>query len=196
MRAVRFRIRLLAWLLAGCLLWAQPLGERPALGEKLTRLHVLANSDSAADQRLKLEVRDAVLEASEGAEEIDGALLHRLEQTARQTVRQAGYDYPVRVTREVCYFDTRAYERFTLPAGYYDAVRVVIGEGTGKNWWCVIYPPLCVGMCQTDWETMAREAGLTEDEIGLICEEEGYVIRFRLLDLWGKVQQWLRTSTI
>ena len=103
-----------------------------------------------------------------------------------------GYTYPVTVTRENCYFDTRVYETFSLPAGYYDAVRVVIGEGVGKNWWCVIYPPLCAGMCEQDWETVAREAGLTQDEIGLICEEDGYVIRFQLVDWWGKVLHKLR----
>lgn len=188
MRSVRWRIRLLAWLLAGCLLWTPSAGSRPALGEKLTRLHVLANSDSDADQALKLQVRDAVLAASADAGQVDAGLLEQLEETAQQTVRQAGYAYPVRVTREYCYFDTRQYDGFTLPAGYYDAVRVVIGAGAGKNWWCVIYPPLCAGLCETDWETVAREAGLTEDEIGLICEEEGYVIRFRLLDWWAKLR--------
>lgn len=192
MKNARWRIRLLAWLLAGCLLWTQPPGSRPALEEKLTRLHVLANSDSDEDQTLKLQVRDAVLAASADAAELDNALLGRLQQAAQRAVWRAGYTYPVQVTREWCYFDTRAYEGFTLPAGYYDAVRVAIGAGAGKNWWCVIYPPLCAGLCREDWETVAREAGLTEDEIGLICEEEGYVIRFRLLDWWGRLKHLIR----
>lgn len=192
MNNTRWRIRLLAWLLAGCLLWAPSSESRPALGEKLTRLHVLANSDSDADQALKLKVRDAVLAVSADAGQVDDGLLEQLRETAQQTVRQAGYTYPVQVTREWCYFDTRAYESFTLPAGYYDAVRVVIGAGAGKNWWCVIYPPLCAGLCQANWETVAREAGLTEDEIGLICEQEGYVLRFRLLDWWGRLMHLIR----
>ncbi len=191
MRMKRWEIGLLVWLLATICLCVFPARTQSGLAEKLTRLHVLANSDSEQDQALKLQVRDAVLATSKGETVLDAALLEKLQHAAQKTVDRAGYDYPVRVTRENCYFDTRQYEAFSLPAGYYDAVRVVIGEGAGRNWWCVIYPPLCAGMCQADWETVAREAGLSEDEIGLICEENGYVIRFKLVDLWGKVAGFL-----
>ena len=192
MRLKRWEIALLASLLAVLLVCAFPLQAQSKLADKLTRLHVLANSDSVEDQTLKLQVRDAVLEASAGESVLDNTLLNKLEQAAQAEVFRQGYTYPVTVTRENCYFDTRVYETFSLPAGYYDAVRVVIGEGAGKNWWCVIYPPLCAGMCEQDWETVAREAGLTEDEIGLICEDEGYVIRFQLVDWWGKLIHKLR----
>ena len=192
MRLKRWEIALLASLLATLLVSAFPLGVQSELADKLTRLHVLANSDSPEDQTLKLQVRDAVLVASEGEPVLNEQLLQKLERAAQTEVIRRGYGYPVTVTRERCYFDTRVYETFSLPAGYYDAVRVVIGEGAGKNWWCVIYPPLCAGMCEQDWETVAREAGLTEDEIGLICEENGYVIRFQLIDWWGKVLHKLR----
>ena len=187
MRLKRWEIALLASLLAVFLVCAFPLQAQSKLADKLTRLHVLANSDSVEDQTLKLQVRDAVLAASEGEAVLNDALLDKLERAAQAEVNRRGYAYPVRVTRENCYFDTRVYETFSLPAGYYDAVRVVIGAGEGKNWWCVIYPPLCAGMCAQDWETVAREAGLTENEIGLICEEDGYVIRFQLIDWWGKL---------
>lgn len=192
MKLKRLEIALLASLLAAFLVCAFPIHAQNKLSDKLTRLHVLANSDSPEDQSLKLQVRDAVLAASEGEKELDQPLLNRLQRAAQQTVYRAGYDYPVAVTREHCYFNTRTYDNFSLPAGYYDAVRVIIGAGEGKNWWCVIYPPLCAGMCEADWETVAREAGLSEDEIGLICEEEGYVIRFRLVDWWGKLMHRLR----
>ena len=192
MKLKRLEIALLASLLAAFLVCAFPIHAQNKLSDKLTRLHVLANSDSPEDQSLKLQVRDAVLAASEGEKELDQPLLNRLQRAAQQTVYRAGYDYPVTVTREHCYFNTRTYENFSLPAGYYDAVRVIIGAGEGKNWWCVIYPPLCAGMCEADWETVAREAGLSEEEIGLICEEEGYVIRFRLVDWWGKLMHRLR----
>lgn len=192
MRLKRWEIALLASLLATLLVSAFPLGVQSELADKLTRLHVLANSDSPEDQTLKLQVRDAVLAASEGEPVLNEQLLQKLERAAQAEVTRRGYGYPVTVTREHCYFDTRVYETFSLPAGYYDAVRVVIGEGAGKNWWCVIYPPLCAGMCEQDWETVAREAGLTEDEIGLICEENGYVIRFQLIDWWGKALHKLR----
>lgn len=192
MRLKRWEIALLASLLAVLLVCAFPLQVQSKLAGKLTRLHVLANSDSAEDQALKLQVRDTVLEASAGEPMLDDTLLYKLERAAQAEVFRQGYAYPVTVTRENCYFDTRVYETFSLPAGYYDAVRVVIGEGAGKNWWCVIYPPLCAGMCEQDWEIVAREAGLTEEEIGLICEDEGYVIRFQLVDWWGKLMHKLR----
>ena len=188
----RWEAALLVSLLAAILFCLVPIQEQTLLAHKLTRLHVLANSDSEEDQALKLKVRDAVLKASAGERILDAALLDQLERAAQAEVFRNGYAYPVTVTRENCYFDTRVYETFSLPAGYYDAVRVVIGEGAGKNWWCVIYPPLCAGMCEQDWETVAREAGLTQDEIGLICEEDGYVIRFQLVDWWGKVLHKLR----
>ena len=192
MKWKRWEIALAASLLAFFLVCGFPLQVQSKLAEKLTRLHVLANSDSEEDQALKLKVRDAVLKVSAGEDNLDAALLEQLERAAQAEVFRNGYAYPVTVTRENCYFDTRVYETFSLPAGYYDAVRVVIGEGAGKNWWCVIYPPLCAGMCEQDWETVAREAGLTQDEIGLICEEDGYVIRFQLVDWWGKVLHKLR----
>ena len=192
MKWKRWEIALAASLLAFFLVCGFPMQAQSKLAGKLTRLHVLANSDSEEDQALKLKVRDAVLEASAGERILDAALLEQLEQAAQAEVFRNGYTYPVTVTREYCYFDTRVYETFSLPAGYYDAVRVVIGDGAGKNWWCVIYPPLCAGMCEQDWETVAREAGLTEEEIGFICEKEGYVIRFQLVDWWGKVLHKLR----
>lgn len=187
MKLKRWEIALAASVLAAILVCAFPIHAQNQLADKLTRLHVLANSDDPADQRLKLQVRDAVLEASVGETVLDEALLAKLQGAALQAVESAGYGYSVQVSRERCYFDTREYETFSLPAGYYDAVRVVIGEGAGKNWWCVIYPPLCAGICEEDLESIAAEAGLSEQEIGLICEEKGYVIRFKLVDLWGKL---------
>lgn len=187
MKLKRWEIALAASVLAAILVCAFPIHAQNQLADKLTRLHVLANSDDPADQQLKLQVRDAVLEASVGETVLDEALLAKLQEAALQAVESAGYGYSVKVSRERCYFDTREYETFSLPAGYYDAVRVVIGEGAGKNWWCVIYPPLCAGICEEDLESIAAEAGLSEQEIGLICEEKGYVIRFKLVDLWGKL---------
>jgi len=188
----RWEAALLVSLLTAVVVCLIPLQEQNLLADKLTRLHVLANSDEPADQQLKLQVRDAVLAASAGATAIDGELLKILQAAAQQTVEQAGYDYTVRVCRERCYFDTRQYETFALPAGEYDAVRVVIGSGAGKNWWCVIYPPLCAGLCEADLAEIAGAAGLTQKEISFICEENGYVLRFQLVDLWGKLVHKLR----
>ena len=187
MRWKRWEIALAASLLVAVLMCSVPIRAQNQLAEKLVRLHVLANSDSEADQQLKLTVRDAVLQAADGAGEIDDTLLYRLQQTAQKTIEEEGYAYPVTVTRERTWFDTRRYKTFSLPAGYYDAVRVVIGEGGGRNWWCVIYPPLCAGVCEEELADIAKEFSLSEEEISLICEEEGYVIRFKLADLWGKL---------
>ena len=130
-------------------------GQAQGVRDSVVRLHVLANSDSTADQTLKLQVRDAVTEAAADwpleAEDADQALalakerLPHIEAVARQTVAAAGYDYPVTAQLDDMYFTTRQYDSVTLPAGIYRAVRVTIGEGKGQNWWCVMYPPLCVG---------------------------------------------------
>ena len=183
----RWEIALAISLLVAVWICIVPIRAQNQLADKIVRLHVLANSDEVADQNLKLTVRDAVLQAAEGVGEIDDTLLYRLQEAAQRTVETEGYDYPVQVTREHCWFDTREYETFSLPAGYYDAVRVIIGEGAGRNWWCVIYPPLCTGVCEKDLADIGKEFSLSEEEISLICEEKGYIIRFRLADLWGKL---------
>ena len=187
MRFKRWEIALAISLLVAVWICIVPIRAQNQLADKIVRLHVLANSDEVADQNLKLTVRDAVLRAAEGVGEIDDTLLYRLQEEAQRTVETEGYDYPVQVTREHCWFDTREYETFSLPAGYYDAVRVIIGEGAGRNWWCVIYPPLCTGVCEKDLADIGKEFSLSEEEISLICEEKGYIIRFRLADLWGKL---------
>ena len=186
MKLKRWEIALAISLAAAVLMCIVPIRAQNRLADKLVRLHVLANSDSQEDQWLKLQVRDEVLAAAEGAGEVDDTLLYKVQQRAQQKVCELGYAYAVKVTRERCWFDTRRYDTFALPAGYYDAVRVVIGEGAGRNWWCVIYPPLCAGICEEDLESIGKEFSLSDEEISLICEEKGYIIRFRLADLWGK----------
>ena len=126
------------------------------LADKVVRLHVLANSDSEEDQALKLEVRDAVLaQASETLQGITGreeacrrltALLPELEKTAREVIAANGYAYGVRVELAETSFPTKTYDGFALPAGEYLALRVLIGEAAGQNWWCVVFPPLCTAL--------------------------------------------------
>ncbi len=192
MELKRWEAALLISLLIAVLFCMVPVQEQVLLSEKLTRLHVLANSDEPADQQLKLQVRDAVLEAASGAVEINDTLLEQMQMAAQQTVARAGYDYAVQVRRERYYFDTRRYDTFSLPAGEYHSVRVIIGDGAGKNWWCVVAPPLCAGVCEAELEEIAVSSGLSEKEISFICEEKGYVLRFQLVDLWGKLVQKLR----
>ena len=186
-------------LLAAVFAYAVPVSAQEQLADKLTRLHVIAHSDSEADQALKLAVRDRIIEVAgyeyghfEG--EIDDELLALLQKTAQEEVLAQGFLYPVTVTRERTFFDTRHYDGFSLPAGYYDAVRVVIGDGEGQNWWCVLFPPLCLGAAEQDIESVALGAGLTDEDVALIREDgTGYVVRFKLAELWGNVRHWIES---
>lgn len=171
------------------------------LAEKVVRLHVLANSDSEEDQVLKLKVRDAVLErATETLRGADDqaearrrltAILPELEETARVVITANGYDYGVRAELAETSFPTKEYDGFALPAGEYLALRVLIGEAAGQNWWCVVFPPLCTAAaCQ--WQDAGRAAGLEEDDLSLMAEEDaGYELRFRSVELWEMLRQWL-----
>lgn len=174
-------------------LWADR--EQSALADSMIRLHVLANSDSDADQALKLKVRDKILATAETA--LDGtsnvdqaerkldALLPELEQAAAETIAAEGYSYPVHVELEKTWFPTREYATFSLPAGEYEALRVVIGAGEGHNWWCVVFPPLCVESSTETVETTAAEDGLSNGQIALVQEEgQSYVFKFRTIELW------------
>ena len=163
------------------------------LAEKLIRLHVLANSDREEDQALKLQVRDSILwraeeilRAADGMEEAKTdleAALPELEALAEATVAAEGYAYPVQASLTWETYPTRVYDTFTLPAGEYLSLRLIIGEGAGRNWWCVVYPPLCQSASQEDFTGAAEEAGLTEEEVSLISgESRGYTVRFKSIE--------------
>ena len=171
------------------------------LAEKVVRLHVLANSDSEEDQALKLQVRDAVLaqasyllESCEDRDEAESLLrgqLLELERLALAVVREAGYAYPVKLELADTEFPTRDYEGFTLPAGEYLALRVLIGEAAGQNWWCVVFPPLCAA-ASTDVPAAALAAGFDAEEVSLITEESaGYVLKFKTVEFWQALRQQL-----
>ncbi len=186
----------LVFLVCTCL-WAE--AEQTALAEKVIRLHVLANSDSQADQALKLRVRDRVLagarpllaQASNAgeAEVLLSGQLSYLTALARQEVLRQGYDYPVDVTLEDVWFPTRAYDAAALPAGTYRALRVVIGSGEGHNWWCVVFPSLCLPAVS---ETALQAAGLSEGDVALITEDTpSYVLRFKTVEWWESLKHTL-----
>lgn len=178
------------------------LQEQDALEKKIIRLHVLANSDEQYDQELKLQVRDKVLaEATALLEEsadmqdartrLENAL-PQLEQTARQEIAAQGYDYTVSARLENTEFPLKEYDGFALPAGEYLALRVLIGDAEGQNWWCVVYPPLCTA-ATADMEETAMSAGLGKGDLSLITEENtGYVLKFRSLELWESLRQWIK----
>lgn len=171
------------------------------LSDKVLRLHVLANSDSEADQALKLKVRDSVLEAAsailadcpdrETAEQRLSAALPEIENAARARIAAEGGEQTVTAELRPTVFPTREYEDFTLPAGEYLALRVVLGEGEGHNWWCVVFPPLCAETTSSLSQT-AMAAGLTEEEVALITESDGYQLKFKAVELWEKLMAYFR----
>lgn len=169
------------------------------LADKVVRLHVLANSDSEEDQALKLKVRDVVLERAtaileqsadrrEAESRLRGELLE-LERIAAEEIAAEGYNYPVTVELENTDFPTKEYDGFTLPAGEYLALRVIIGEGQGQNWWCVVFPPLCTA-ASADVPASALAAGFSEEEVRLITEEDrGYVLKFKAVEWWETLRE-------
>ena len=197
----KWELALLLGLCAAMLWGAWAMQRQDALAQKMIRLHVIANSDSAADQALKLGVRDkvldfatAVLQQSADMEEAQARLqgaLDRIETVARHEIMAQGYDYAVTAQLAKAEFPLKEYDGFSLPAGEYMALRLVIGEGAGENWWCVVYPPLCTAAA-ADMPRTAIAAGLSGEDVGLITEENtGYVLRFRSVELWERLRQYL-----
>ena len=176
-----------------------PLKNAGNLYDSVIRIHVLANSDSEADQTLKLSVRDSILKFAR--EELDlGANreeakreveknLDAMETLAKSTLRKAGcfHDVSVGITEE--YYPTRTYETLSLPAGKYLSLRVQIGKAEGKNWWCVLFPPLCLSS-SVETEDALASAGMDEENVSLLMgKEKSYRVRFKLLELIGKTKQ-------
>ena len=162
------------------------------------RLHILANSDTWDDQLLKLQVRDAVLNSLQNdlnkigdvneARAYLQAKLPQIQAVANSVLEATGCDCEAVVTLCKEAFDTRYYDTFTLPAGIYEALRITIGEGEGHNWWCVAFPPLCTGAVTEDELRAAME---TED-YGIISEQDGYLLKFRIIELWESLKARLQ----
>ena len=163
--------------------------------DNVVRLHVLANSDSEADQNVKLLVRDALLKS--GANIFSGALtaedavsmLEKERETiisvAENVLRENGFNYDVSVTVQREYFGTREYESFTMPAGEYLALKVIIGKGDGKNWWCVMFPSLCLPAAG---EKTDIDAILGKDGAKLIKSNPKYEIRFKIVEIYEQIK--------
>ena len=157
------------------------------------RLHIIANSDSEEDQSLKLKVRDAVLDATgelfaevSGKTEAVSAAKYSsddIKAIAEKVIAEEGFDYSVQVEVTEMWFETRSYEGFALPAGDYDAVRIIIGNGEGKNWWCVMYPALCVPGAE---EAIAKYEENSEFIIG-----SGYELRFKVIEWIEELKHFL-----
>lgn len=173
--------------------------EQSELAGSVLRLHVLANSDSTEDQELKLKVRDRILAEAEVILPKQGTIeetaqviednLSRFAAAGSEIVAEEGFSYPVGVELTQTWFPTKEYDGFSLPAGEYQALRVTIGDGGGQNWWCVVFPPLCLNSVSESVEETACSAGLDEKQVALITgESEGYVVKFKALELWEKIK--------
>ena len=165
-------------------LWAER--TQSVLSEDLVRLHVIANSDSAEDQAEKLRMRDRVLALLTPLLADCGTIAEAAAVIEAHTGElEALGDVVVTLTEE--YYPTRHYDTFSLPAGEYLSLQVRLGEARGRNWWCVVFPPLCT-------EAVAEPAAdvfasLPEDEAALITgQDETYILRFRIVDWWGKLK--------
>lgn len=164
------------------------------------RLHVIANSDSEKDQSLKLSVRDAILKKSEEvfsscrtkaeAQKAAQENLPLFLKTAKETIEKNGFDYSVGISLGKSRFPTKTYSSVTLPAGEYDALRVVIGNGKGKNWWCVMFPPLCLPAACGE-EKLSDV--LSDGELELVKGEPKYEIRFWLVEKFEEFKERIKS---
>lgn len=169
------------------------------ISDCVLRLHVIANSDSEADQIIKLKVRDAVLKYSniddtyQSKEEYVRGVqenISDIERTARDTLRELGCEDDVYAEVAKTYFPTKKYGEVTLPAGEYDALRIVIGEGKGRNWWCVMFPPLCSNAVKESEAIEYLEKNLDKGTFMMVTDEKSdikYEMRLKIVDI---VNEW------
>lgn len=188
-----------ACLLVTAAVWTWTLlRDRQYLSEELIRLHVVANSDSAYDQDVKLRVRDAILQSiyegmadigdMQAAKDYLQSNLSKIEEIANRTLEAAGVDSHAVVTLCRESFDIREYDTFSLPAGVYESLRVVIGDGQGKNWWCVAFPTLCMSATSKDFEDAAQTAGMEQTLSETLSGKKERKLRFFFLDALGRAE--------
>ena len=196
----RWEVALLTGFAVALLMGAYLDREQAELADSVIRLHVIANSDSSEDQTLKLQVRDRILTQAAALYQPGDDLaqvrrsmednLPLLAQAGREVVEEQGYDYPVRASLEQTWFPTKKYTDFALPAGNYTALRIVVGEGKGENWWCVAFPPLCLGSVSETVDEAAAAGNFTPGQAALMTGESGgYVVKFKAIELWEEFKK-------
>jgi len=166
--------------------------------ENVLRLHIIANSDSDADQKVKLAVRDALL--SEFSNLFDGAStleeagtlaeenIPKLQQIAKSTLEHNGFDYSVKVEVAPSDFGTRVYsDKLTLPAGKYMAVRVLLGDAEGQNWWCVCFPNVCMGSAAKEVDTVLDSNGQR-----VVKNGQRFKVKFKIVEIYEQIKAKLR----
>ena len=177
------------------------LKDKQTLRKELIRLHVVGASDSQEDQALKLQVKDAVVESLQAdmarLTDMEAAKIYlqqqlpKIESLASRVLQESGCSDAATVSLQQEEFETRYYDTFTLPAGIYESLRITIGPGDGRNWWCVVFPTLCVGATVEEFEESAQCAGFSEALTGALTGEEPYEVRFFALDALGKLENFL-----
>ena len=195
-----WKITCLCTLLAAVVISASLLADRVCLGQQLIRLHVVANSDFSEDQNVKLQVRDRVLEFLERTMDTDCNVqeaklylqehLEDIETDVNQFLASQGSEDCATVSLCKETFDVRTYDTFSLPSGVYESLRITIGQGEGKNWWCVVFPRLCLPAVNQDFADTAVNAGFSQELVPTLQQEEGYEVRFFLLDVLGKIENF------
>lgn len=178
------------------LISALPTDAEANIYEDTIRLHILANSDSKEDQALKISVRDGLLlkygerlrsaGSFEGAAQLAEDLLSEIESFAEELINAEGYDYSVTAILSEEWYETRDYDGFSLPCGIYTSLRILIGEGEGKNWWCVMYPPLCTELACEDAPADDGFIDYTKEELILISGSK-YNVKFKILEDLSRV---------
>lgn len=164
------------------------------ISEEVFRLHILANSDSTEDQQLKLKVRDEILKKGEtvfaSSNSLDETIklckdnITLFQQTAEQCLKDHGSNYSVKVYVDKEYFNTRKYDEITLPSGIYNALKIEIGQGKGHNWWCVMFPAICLSSVTDD----ELNKYLSEDEQRLVNSNSKYEVRFKIVEIYEKIK--------
>ena len=158
------------------------------------RLHIIANSDSKEDQNLKLKIRDKILEESpqlfNDAENLETAIqnttlnLKKIEDTANSVIKENGFSYTAKARIGDSFFETREYDTFTLPAGTYKSLIIDIGKGEGKNWWCVIFPEICLPSAGEI--SLSKTVG--KDGVCIAETPNRYILRFKVIEIYEEIK--------
>ncbi|MBQ4339281.1 MAG: stage II sporulation protein R [Clostridia bacterium] len=195
-RSTAFRVFGFTAYLAAVILFVALISLNAQCGEVrdcVVRLHILANSDTQADQAVKLAVRDAVLSSStalfDGSTDAENARIaveknrEIIEKAANSVLQASGVDYKAKLVFTEEFFDTREYDGFTMPAGRYKAVKLILGDGAGKNWWCVMFPPLCLPAASESADIDVFFSGNAK-----VIEGSRYQIRFKIVEVIEKIK--------
>ncbi len=163
------------------------------------RLHILANSDIVADQQLKIKVRDAILKNTKDIFNEQSTLaqakinatnnIDKIKIIAQNEINTNGYDYKVNAEVTNMFFNTRYYDNLTMPAGNYDALRITIGNADGKNWWCVLYPPICLPAATKKVEI---EQTLNQKQVDIVKSNRKIEVRFKAVEIYEKIKQMIK----